>query len=521
MEEEEEEEEPEGPPDSPPQPRRVATLPLPAATAAVSAFQPPPRVLDKAALAPPTSGGAGGGARAPPPALPAVDAAAVNGAGPTEWDAKWDGVRSEWSAPGGAGGGAARTPQEEAASAARLAATEAALASLGDEQAVLRGAARSAARDAAQVTSAQLEEVRHLLTLCGVPFVVAPAEAEAQCAFLEQAGLVDAVVTDDCDAFLFGAQTVCRKMFDPKAFGELYTAAAIRDTLGLDREGLARLALLLGSDYTRGVPGVGVVNAAEIAAAFPGMDGLRRFKEWTEAPDSDLVAAAHRKATATAAKRAKRKAAPKPRAKRRAPASADASDEDEAVSSDEAGDAEPEAEPAAAADASAEAEAEAAAAEEEDPREAAFKRAHSSHRKAWSPGDGFPSSRVVEAYLRPTVDASREGFTWGRPDEGMLRAFCRTHLAWQGDATELVLKDMLAQHDVRDSQRTVTAFFRTGERVAKVRSKRLRAAVAKLAGAENPELALAMGEEDTTRRKARKKPQPKRSKKVADMPAAS
>lgn len=49
-----------------------------------------------------------------------------------------------------------------------------------------------------------------LTQMFGVPYIVAPGEAEAQCAWLDAAGLVDGVITDDNDAFLFGAQTVYR-----------------------------------------------------------------------------------------------------------------------------------------------------------------------------------------------------------------------------------------------------------------------------------------------------------------------
>ena len=44
----------------------------------------------------------------------------------------------------------------------------------------------------------------------GLPYIIAPQEAEAQCAWLDSAGLVDGVVTDDNDVFLFGAQRVYR-----------------------------------------------------------------------------------------------------------------------------------------------------------------------------------------------------------------------------------------------------------------------------------------------------------------------
>ena len=48
------------------------------------------------------------------------------------------------------------------------------------------------------------------------------------------------------------------------------------------RREFINFALLLGSDYTTGIKGVGIVNATEIMSAFPGPDGLQRFAEWMD-----------------------------------------------------------------------------------------------------------------------------------------------------------------------------------------------------------------------------------------------
>jgi DNA excision repair protein ERCC-5 len=44
-----------------------------------------------------------------------------------------------------------------------------------------------------------VEDVMHLLNICGIPYIKAPAEAEAQCTELEKMGLADGVVTEDSD----------------------------------------------------------------------------------------------------------------------------------------------------------------------------------------------------------------------------------------------------------------------------------------------------------------------------------
>lgn len=49
-------------------------------------------------------------------------------------------------------------------------------------------------------------------------------QAEAQCAWLNAEGLVDGVVTDDNDVFLFGGRHVYRNIFDNKRYASCLQA---------------------------------------------------------------------------------------------------------------------------------------------------------------------------------------------------------------------------------------------------------------------------------------------------------
>lgn len=63
-------------------------------------------------------------------------------------------------------------------------------------------------RDMSTITDEMKEDILKLLQLCGIPWVESPAEAEAQCAALEELKLVDGVVTEDSDIFVFGGKKV-------------------------------------------------------------------------------------------------------------------------------------------------------------------------------------------------------------------------------------------------------------------------------------------------------------------------
>ncbi|QRV89469.1 DNA repair protein UVH3 [Ceratobasidium sp. AG-Ba] len=152
--------------------------------------------------------------------------------------------------------------------------------SLDAEIAALRKERAAALRDAEDVTAQMSAQIQVLLRLFGVPFVNAPMEAEAQCAYLARHGLVEGVITDDSDVFLFGASKVFRNMFNQSKTVECFFSADLERELGLDRETLIGLAYLLGSDYTEGLPGVGPVVAMEIMKEFPGENGLSDFRTW-------------------------------------------------------------------------------------------------------------------------------------------------------------------------------------------------------------------------------------------------
>ncbi|SCU86555.1 LAFA_0E01552g1_1 [Lachancea sp. 'fantastica'] len=132
-------------------------------------------------------------------------------------------------------------------------------------------------RDSDEVTAAMVAEVQELLTRFGIPYLTAPMEAEAQCAELLMLKLVDGIITDDSDIFLFGGDKVYKNMFQEKNYVEYYYGDMILKELGLDREKFIELAQLLGSDYTTGVKTIGPVSAMEVLAEF---GNLAKFRDW-------------------------------------------------------------------------------------------------------------------------------------------------------------------------------------------------------------------------------------------------
>lgn len=70
-------------------------------------------------------------------------------------------------------------------------------------------------------------------------------EAEAQCAFMELANLVDGVVTDDSDVFLFGARSVYKNIFDDRKYVETYFMKVCLKAIWIYLHGYFTLAVFL------------------------------------------------------------------------------------------------------------------------------------------------------------------------------------------------------------------------------------------------------------------------------------
>ncbi|KAK8107633.1 uncharacterized protein PG998_009646 [Apiospora kogelbergensis] len=117
---------------------------------------------------------------------------------------------------------------------------------------------------------------KRLLRLFGYQIHDAPGEAEAECALLQQRGIVDAVLSEDVDTIMFGCTKTWRNWSAEGAKGsKTPTHVSVYDTellrqgaSGLDREGMVLVALMSGGDYIpEGIPGAGVKLACEAARA--------------------------------------------------------------------------------------------------------------------------------------------------------------------------------------------------------------------------------------------------------------
>uniref|UniRef100_A0A023EZN5 Putative flap endonuclease gen-like protein n=1 Tax=Triatoma infestans TaxID=30076 RepID=A0A023EZN5_TRIIF len=125
------------------------------------------------------------------------------------------------------------------------------------------------------------KQCTELLSYLGLTCIEAPGEAEAFCAHLNKQGLVHGVITQDSDAFLYGAREVYRNFqMAPKYTCDAYSMDKIEEKLALSRTKLIGFSILCGSDYNNGLKNIGKETALKFLTSVPDELLFQRFLLW-------------------------------------------------------------------------------------------------------------------------------------------------------------------------------------------------------------------------------------------------
>ena len=136
--------------------------------------------------------------------------------------------------------------------------------------------ARTKAMQTSRLTGEMVDQSKRLLELLGIPCVQAPGEGEAQASAMARAGTAYAAASQDYDALLFGSPRLVknlaisgrRKLPRKEVYVDVQpeeiALEATLSALGVTREQLVDMALLIGTDFNEGVERIGPKKALNL-----------------------------------------------------------------------------------------------------------------------------------------------------------------------------------------------------------------------------------------------------------------
>ncbi|QKR01027.1 flap endonuclease-1 [Metallosphaera tengchongensis] len=140
-----------------------------------------------------------------------------------------------------------------------------------------------------RLTGEMAHQSKELLELMGVPTVQAPSEGEAEAAYLNYSGYTFAAASQDYDSILFGATRLIRnltitgkrKLPNKDIYVEIKPEVIEADTLfkklGITREELIDVAILIGTDYNpEGIKGIGPKTAYKLIKTYKSIENINK-----------------------------------------------------------------------------------------------------------------------------------------------------------------------------------------------------------------------------------------------------
>lgn len=161
------------------------------------------------------------------------------------------------------------------------------------ESALERGdleTARSKAMQTSHLTDEMVDQVKRLLDMMGIPYLTAPADGEAQASYMCGKGDVYCISSQDFDSILFGCPLLVRnlgvtgrrKLPGSRAWvsvnPEMISTEETLASLGITREQLVDMAIMIGTDFNQGVKGIGPKTALKLIKEFKDLETITKEK---------------------------------------------------------------------------------------------------------------------------------------------------------------------------------------------------------------------------------------------------
>lgn len=132
------------------------------------------------------------------------------------------------------------------------------------------------------ITREMIDNLKHLFSLCHVPFMQAEGEADFMCVKLCKIGFGSAVCSEDMDILTHGAcliRGINDNLFRTKSLVRFYHLPAVLAGLGMSQEEFIDMCILCGCDYCESPRGIGPKTAFSLIKEHRTIDRVKQHNK--------------------------------------------------------------------------------------------------------------------------------------------------------------------------------------------------------------------------------------------------
>ena len=122
------------------------------------------------------------------------------------------------------------------------------------------------------ISQNEMIEAREIINLLGIPNIIAPEEADSQCAYLSINNMVDYVASEDMDLLTFGSKIIIRNFMKKNMFKIDLNEILLSGNKTMNE--FIDICILLGCDYTETIEGIGQKKAWNFISKYGSIEEL-------------------------------------------------------------------------------------------------------------------------------------------------------------------------------------------------------------------------------------------------------
>ena len=122
------------------------------------------------------------------------------------------------------------------------------------------------------VNDKDIQNLKRLFDLFGIPYIIADGEAESLCSKLCEMGVVHGCLSEDTDILANGGLLFIRNFNPDKNIIEEYSLTSILNKLDIDYLQFIDICILCGCDYTTKIIGIGPITSLKLIKTYKNLE---------------------------------------------------------------------------------------------------------------------------------------------------------------------------------------------------------------------------------------------------------